>query len=129
MNASELSGQETSVALRAQKKLALPKLSSEPPISVRAFVIMLAGALTIESTSMGQGLSADSAPLLRSVPLLRPQGREAGFTRLDPAQTGLRFTNQLSVNAVAQNRMIEDGSGVAAGDVDGDGLCDLYFCS
>jgi hypothetical protein len=53
--------------------------------------------------------------------------RHAGFTRLNSIETGIRFTNGVSLEAVAKNRLIEDGSGVAAGDVNGDGLCDLYF--
>src|SRR5439155_1765002 len=28
----------------------------------------------------------------------------------------------------AKNRILENGSGVALGDVDGDGWCDIYFC-
>src|SRR5439155_11678669 len=66
---------------------------------------------------------------LRSMPLPRPQGKDAGFTRLESRQTGLQFTNHVPLKAIARNRLIEDGSGVAAGDVDGDRLCDLYFCS
>ncbi|MFZ9856646.1 MAG: FG-GAP repeat domain-containing protein, partial [Limisphaerales bacterium] len=38
------------------------------------------------------------------------------------------FTNVLSDLEVAQNRLREVGSGVALGDVDGDGWTDLYLC-
>ncbi|MFO1459083.1 MAG: FG-GAP-like repeat-containing protein [Verrucomicrobiota bacterium] len=34
----------------------------------------------------------------------------------------------LSEAVVAQNHILENGSGVALGDVDGDGKCDIYFC-
>ena len=51
-----------------------------------------------------------------------------GFRRLESAATGVRFTNQLSEEAVAKNHILDNGSGVALGDFDGDGWCDVYFC-
>ncbi|MBM3845274.1 MAG: hypothetical protein FJ405_03175, partial [Verrucomicrobia bacterium] len=51
-----------------------------------------------------------------------------GFLSLDPATTGVLFTNHLSEFNAAQNRVFESGSGVALADVDGDGWCDIYFC-
>jgi hypothetical protein len=56
-----------------------------------------------------------------------PPGERTGFTRLHGNETGILFTNFLSDNMVARNRVTENGSGVALGDVDGDGLCDIYF--
>lgn len=52
----------------------------------------------------------------------------AGFTLLSNDTTGLRFTNHLSDASVAENQIRLLGSGVALGDVDGDGLCDIYLC-
>lgn len=51
-----------------------------------------------------------------------------GFERLDAPAHGLVFTNRVSRDRSILNRNLLNGSGVAAGDVDGDGLCDLYFC-
>src|ERR1041384_8576730 len=51
-----------------------------------------------------------------------------GFTRMPPEATGILFANLLADESVAKNRILENGSGVALGDVDGDGLCDIYFC-
>lgn len=51
-----------------------------------------------------------------------------GFETVAPADSGLSFTNLLSVEAAARNPILENGSGVALGDVDGDGRCDIYFC-
>ncbi|MBI4659699.1 MAG: VCBS repeat-containing protein [Verrucomicrobia bacterium] len=53
---------------------------------------------------------------------------QTGFTRLPPAQTGVWFTNLLPESRSLTNQILPNGSGVAAGDVDGDGRCDLYFC-
>lgn len=55
------------------------------------------------------------------------QGR-TGFALLPPETTGISFSNHLSDLAAATNRVLQNGSGVALGDVDGDGWCDLYFC-
>ncbi len=57
-----------------------------------------------------------------------PATGRTGFTRLPPETTGVTFTNHLAETTSARNRILENGSGVALGDVDGDGWCDLYFC-
>ena len=65
----------------------------------------------------------------RRAKLESPGHRQDGFTLLSPDQTGIRFTNILSEERALSSQILPSGSGVAAGDVDGDGLCDLYFCS
>jgi hypothetical protein len=62
---------------------------------------------------------------IRSVAPSQPG--HAGFTTLAPAQTSVTFTNFLSDQAASQNQIRLNGSGVALGDVDGDGWCDLYL--
>lgn len=57
-----------------------------------------------------------------------PADGKTGFTRLDAVRTGVDFTNVLSAELASRNRILHNGSGVALGDVDGDGLCDIYFC-
>lgn len=59
-----------------------------------------------------------------------PRGAtQAGFVQV-PAEAGLgiAFTNQVSEAAALNNQILENGAGVALGDVDGDGLCDVYLC-
>lgn len=57
-----------------------------------------------------------------------PTSARVGFTCLNPAETGLRFTNKVGELAGASNRVLYNGAGVAAGDVDGDGRPDLFLC-
>jgi hypothetical protein len=57
-----------------------------------------------------------------------PGARKVGFTLTQSAETGIQFTNFLAEDRHIQNQILLNGSGVAAGDVDGDGWCDLYFC-
>lgn len=55
-------------------------------------------------------------------------GDDPVFTHLDPERTGITFSNEVSRETVTSFANLMPG-GVAAGDVDGDGLVDLYFCS
>src|SRR6185369_8893631 len=56
-------------------------------------------------------------------------GGKTGFTELPPEKTGIYFTNVLEESAGAANRILENGSGVAIGDFDGDGRPDIFLCS
>ena len=95
------------------------------PCSPRLQLALLAVAfcLILAATS-----DAADAPY-HCVPLEIPQGGQAGFTLLEPAQTSLNFTNTLSDENASENQIRLNGSGVALGDVDGDGWCDVFVCS
>ncbi len=54
---------------------------------------------------------------------------KTGFTLMKPEQTGVWFTNVLQGDAYLTNAVAHNGSGVALGDVDGDGWTDIYLCS
>jgi len=81
------------------------------------------------------GFSGSSAELkwtssegFRSAELDVPATGRPGFTLLAPEVTGINFSNVVSQQRHLTNQIYLNGSGVAAGDVDGDGLCDLYCC-
>src|SRR5438876_2314225 len=57
-----------------------------------------------------------------------PRNGRSGFRLLNSSESGILFTNVLTDDHSLTNRNLLSGSGVAAGDVDGDGLVDLYFC-
>ena len=62
----------------------------------------------------------------RALPAPSVPGK-VGFTLQSPDQTLVRFTNTIDEWSAAENRVLLNGSGVAAGDFDGDGWPDLFF--
>src|SRR6266542_5824584 len=69
-----------------------------------------------------------TGPGYRDAELTVPARGKTGFAQLSPAQTGLLFTNSLNPVISANNQILENGAGVALGDVDGDGWCDIFLC-
>ncbi|HEX7023309.1 MAG TPA: FG-GAP-like repeat-containing protein [Gemmatimonadales bacterium] len=57
---------------------------------------------------------------------LRVGGGKPGFTRMGE-RTGIRFQNEVSESLLVGNRILAQGAGVAMGDVDGDGLTDVFL--
>lgn len=51
------------------------------------------------------------------------------LTSLPASVTGIAFRSDVAEERGAENSIRLAGTGVAAGDVDGDGWCDLFFCS
>lgn len=61
-------------------------------------------------------------------PLPGRQSSSPGFRNVAPDESGLNFVNQLEGDTFLTNAVAHNGSGVALGDVDGDGLPDIYLC-
>jgi hypothetical protein len=94
-------------------------------------LLALLGLHPVAARLAAAPLAADWQPTRhgRWLALTVPQSDRVGFVSMDPAATGLQFTNALAAERYLTNTMLLNGSGVAAGDVDGDGWCDLYFCT
>jgi hypothetical protein len=89
-----------------------------------ALLVLLIGANAVRSA----GLQWRTTAFGREATCAVPSGGKPGFTSLPAEKTGIHFTNRLTELRGITNQIFMSGSGVAAGDVDGDGWCDLYFC-
>ncbi|HHZ99495.1 MAG TPA: VCBS repeat-containing protein, partial [Candidatus Marinimicrobia bacterium] len=59
---------------------------------------------------------------------LRTKRGQDGLIQLTSEKTGVTFRNGISREQIAANRALLNGAGVTTGDVDGDGITDIYFC-
>src|SRR5713226_1956598 len=94
-----------------------------PFMTIAALLLM-----TNKTAAAGAALNWQSGPGYRWRELPVPAAGKTGFTLLPPETTGILFTNLISDQRSVTNRNLLSGSGVAFGDVDGDGLCDVYLC-
>lgn len=69
-----------------------------------------------------------TGPGYRHASLAAAGNAASGFSLMPETRTGVAFTNHLADARAAENQIRLVGSGVALGDIDGDGLCDLYLC-
>ena len=91
-------------------------------------LLTAAGSAALRAASPGT-LDWQTAPFGRRARLAVPAQGKTGFTRLPSVQTGLNFTNNLPFDRASTNLNLMNGSGVALGDYDGDGRCDIYVCN
>src|SRR6266705_3750676 len=90
--------------------------------------VRCAGLLAVCSSTVLGAAEWHPGPGCRFIELPVPKSGKPGFTLLPPGTTGVWFSNSIPESVHLTNQILLDGSGVAAGDVDGDGRCDLYFC-
>lgn len=92
-------------------------------------------AVAVLSLWLGIGSMVSAAPIawqagegFRWRELAVPANGRTFLQRLPESATGISFTNFLSEDRALESSVRTSGSGLAAGDVDGDGWSDLYFC-
>ena len=81
------------------------------------------------ATAASCALADEPGDGVKAWPLEVPPGGQPGFTLMPGSQTGILFTNVLLPWPEATNQNLLNGSGVALGDYDGDGWCDIFLCS
>ena len=89
----------------------------------------VAGMLAWLGTGLAAATWAAESPGVKVTPLPAPAAGAPGFTLLAPEQTGLAFTNLLLPEPEVRNQNLLNGSGLALGDYDGDGWCDVFLCN
>src|SRR5213593_518870 len=95
-------------------------------------LLRLVGLLWVFCATLLQGTEAvdwQAGEGFRSRELKLPSAGRTFLERLPPASTGVVFTNVVSQEKALENSLLASGSGVAAGDVDGDGYLDLLVTS
>ena len=99
---------------------------ARPPFS--GFLLLALFAATARLAT-GEPLSWQQKDGYRKARLSVPATGKTGFTLLTREVTGIQWTNRLSARRVSERQNLMNGAGVALGDFDGDGLCDIYLCN
>src|SRR3954463_2195154 len=96
--------------------------------AARLILLIFIGALMTSLGGAGEALHWEQGEGYRRAKLPTLAAGKPGFTLLPVSTTGIAFTNNLSEERIMANANLLNGSGVALGDYDGDGLCDIYLC-
>ena len=90
-----------------------------PWAALLSFILLLAPT--------SHALDWQAGPGFRSAALTVIPEFSNGFVRVHASTSAITFTNTLPVDRFTTNQISLNGSGVCAGDVDGDGWTDLFF--
>lgn len=100
-----------------------------PRVLAASLAACLIAASAVRSPSAPAATPAAPPAPATALALAVPSSGRDGFRIVPPETSGIRFTNRLAPPVAAFNRNLMNGAGVAAGDFDGDGRCDLYVCA
>ena len=88
--------------------------------------VLALGGLAAACATEGAAPTWHEGPSHRWRDLVVSSGRN-GFTPMAGRRTGIEFRNTVSESLLVGNRMLGQGAGVALGDIDGDGLVDIFL--
>lgn len=100
---------------------------SRPPLTRRFVPLAIALGLSVATPIVVKAADWQVQPGARWLAVPPPPEAPAGFSTMQAEATGLAFANPLPPSRHFTNQILLNGSGVAAGDVDGDGWCDVFF--
>lgn len=95
---------------------------------MKAGIILLLNLLVV-CTAHSAAAAGESGNAGRTIPLTVAALGKTGFTTMPPSVTGIVFSNQLPQWRHLTNQVLMNGGGVAFGDVDADGRCDVFLCN